>query len=83
MVHRYCSCGDGTCLGSHVCSHESYMSFDLGVLEGAMPDRHENDYQKHYPDGYRMEFVSSNEVKDHVALNEAFRLSNETKEKKG
>jgi len=48
-----------------------------------MPDRHENDYQKHYPDGYRMEFVSSNEVKDHVALNEAFRLSNETKEKKG
>ena len=74
---------DGTCLGSHVCSHEAYMPFDLGVLEGAMPDRHENDYQKHYPDGYRMEFVSSNEVKDHVALNEAFRLSNETKEKKG
>jgi hypothetical protein len=68
---------DGTCLGSHICSHEGYMPHDLGVLEGSRPDRHEHDYQKHYPNGYRMEFVSSDEVKEHAGLNEAFRLNQE------
>lgn len=44
---------DGTCLGGHVCSHESFMPGDLGVLEGSRNDRHEH-FRQHYPDGYRM-----------------------------
>lgn len=48
---------DGTWMGSHVCSHEGYMRHDLGILEGTRPDRHAG-FQKHYPDGYKMEFVS-------------------------
>ncbi len=58
---------DGTCLGGHVCSHEGYMPHDLGVLDGARPDRHET-FLKHYPDGYRMEFVGFDDVKDHPKL---------------
>lgn len=44
-------------MGGHMCSHEGYMPHDLGILEGSRPDRHEG-FRKHYPDGYRMVFVS-------------------------
>jgi len=47
---------DGTPLGSHLCSHEGYMESDLGILEGSRSDRHE-EFKKHYPDGYRMDFI--------------------------
>jgi hypothetical protein len=66
---------DGTVLGGHICSAEYFMPYDLGIYEGARPDRHENDYQKHYPDGYRMEFVPSEEIEGHVALHAAFELN--------
>ena len=65
---------DGTCLGSHLCSDEGYMPHDLGILEGTRPDRHKEQFQPHYPDGYRMEFVESSEIASHVKLNEAFEL---------
>ena len=67
---------DGTCLGGHCCSSESYMEHDLGILEGTRPDRHE-DFQKHYPEGYRMEFVGASAVKAHPGLTEAYRLNQE------
>jgi len=65
---------DGTPLGGHLCSDEWFMYGDLGILKGSRSDRHE-DFQKHYPDGYRMDFVPLTEVKTHAALNEAFRLN--------
>jgi len=65
---------DGNCLGGHICSDEGYMPNDLGILEGTRSDRHET-FQKHYPDGYRMEFVSSEEVKGHVGLQKAFDIN--------
>lgn len=65
---------DGTGLGGHICSHEGYMPGDLGILEGYRPDRHET-FKAHYPDGYRMDFVSYADVPDHAALAEAFRLN--------
>lgn len=67
---------DGTHLGSHCCSHEGYMPADLGVLEGTSPERHET-FMGHYPDGYRMEFVSFKDVKAHEGLTEAYRLNQE------
>lgn len=79
---------DGRCLGSHLCSHEGYMEHDLGILEGSRPDRHEV-FRAHYPEGYRMEFVSMKDVPGHVGLNEAYRLNQEaranehTKEEEG
>ena len=65
---------DGTVLGSHYCSHEGFAPHDLGVIEGARADRHE-DYKKHYPDGYEMEFVPSREIDGHKGLNKAFELN--------
>src|SRR5574338_572698 len=61
---------DGTPLGSHLCSDEWYMRHDLGIMEGSRPDRHEN-FKNHYPDGYRMDFVGSEESNTHQGLKNA------------
>jgi hypothetical protein len=66
---------DGTSLGGHCCSFEGYMPHDLGCIEGARPDRHE-EFQKHYPDGYRMEFVGHKNVEKHEKLMAAIGLAN-------
>ena len=58
---------DGESLGGHVCSHEGYMENDLGILEGSRLDRHET-FRKHYPNGYRMIFVSNKDAKTHKGL---------------
>lgn len=62
---------DGTGLGSHLCSAESYMPADLGILEGSQSDRHET-FRAHYPDGYRMEFVPYADVDGHAGIKAAF-----------
>lgn len=62
---------DGTSLGGHICSAEGYMPHDLGVLDGWRPDRHET-FRKHYPDGYRMDFVPASQVKKHEGLEAAY-----------
>lgn len=67
---------DGYYLGGHICSSEAYMPADLGILEGTRPDRHET-FKEHYPDGYRMEFVSFNDVRSHEKLNIAFKKNDE------
>ncbi len=64
----------GHVLGSHLCSHEGYMLADLGVLENTRPDRHEKDFRTHYPDGYRMTFVSRDQVLTHPGLLAAIEL---------
>ena len=71
---------DGVALGSHLCSAECYMLDDLGILEGTREDRHE-DFKKHYPDGYRMDFISKASVKDHEGLAEAYRKNQELSKK--
>jgi hypothetical protein len=62
-IASYAMAEDGTCLGSHICSHEAYIPHDLGVLEGTREDRHET-YQSHYPDGYRMECLLPASLRD-------------------
>lgn len=65
---------DGHCLGGHICSDEGYMPHDLGVLEGSRPDRHET-FREHYPEGYRMDFIRGEDVREHEGLNAAFALN--------
>lgn len=65
---------DGTSLGGHICTSEAYMPHDLGVLEGSRPDRHET-FQKHYPNGYRMEFVGYDELPNHEGIKAAVALA--------
>jgi len=63
---------DGTPLGGHACSSEAYMYADLGILEDTRPDRHEY-FKAHYPDGYRMAFVTYNEADNHAGLQAAIK----------
>lgn len=65
---------NGKGLGSHICSDEGYMLHDLGILEGSANERHET-FKKHYPNGYRMEFIPGAEVKNHVGLMAAYKLN--------
>ena len=67
---------DGTDLGGHGCSNEGYMLHDLGILEGARPDRHAT-FREHYPDGYRMAFVPYSEFEKATELHEALKRSDE------
>jgi hypothetical protein len=73
-MHAVLLAEDGTCLGGHICSTEGYMPNDLGILEGTRPDRHET-FRGHYPDGYRMEFIPTENIKEHEKLNKAFELN--------
>lgn len=63
---------DGECLGTHCCSAECFMWSDLGIIEGTAPRRHER-FRKHYPDGYRMVFVSFRDVPAHPQLSRVLR----------
>jgi|13_taG_2_1085334.scaffolds.fasta_scaffold04032_5 hypothetical protein len=81
VIYGYCEGGqlsnlvgkliaeDGKFLGQHICSSEGWMYGDLGITD---PDsgRHK-DFKEHYPEGYRMQFVSYNHVKHHVGLQDA------------
>ena len=68
---------DGAALGSHACSHESYMAYDLGIVGDYRNDDRHLDFKKHYPDGYRMEFVSLSEAASHEGLQLAFKKNQE------
>lgn len=68
---------DGTVLGGHCCSAEGYMEHDLGILEGTRPDRHNESYRPYYPDGYRMEFVASDDIDKHEGLQQAIAAAKE------
>jgi hypothetical protein len=73
---------DGYALGSHICSSEGFMYSDLGIIVGSRTDCHEG-FQKHYPEGYRMDFVPYDDCKNHAGLNAAldsYRRLNPVKE---
>lgn len=76
FLHAQLLAEDGTMLGSHCCSAECYMPFDLGVLDGSSPSRHET-FRKHYPDGYRMEFVGYADVGSHPGIQAAAKIARE------
>lgn len=65
---------DGYGLGSHACSDEAYFPWDMGVAEGARPDRHEA-YLKHYPQGYILEIVPTEDIKKHKGLQKALKAA--------
>lgn len=65
---------DGVVLGSHWCSNEYYVPYDLGVEEGSRFDRHIK-YAEHFPDGYEMEFIRAKDVNAHEGLTRAFELN--------
>lgn len=79
FMHGQLIAEDGTAIGSHLCSNEGYMLSDLGILKGTRSDRHKT-FEKHYPEGYRMDFISKNEAKEHEGLSKAIALNKEAGE---
>lgn len=70
---------EGIGLTMHLCSHEGFMPHDLG-MDGQSDWKHEH-YDKHYPDGWECEFVSSENFHTHEGLQAALkkaRCSHET-----
>lgn len=65
---------DGTYLGSHMSTNERFMLEDLGIIEGSRPDRHQ-DFQMHYPRGYRMTFVGYDAVPTNAKLMAALKFA--------
>jgi len=66
----------GLVLGTHCCSEDAYVPHDLGVDEGARPDRLET-YAKYFPNGYEMEFIPNDRVENHRGLQEAIKKNQE------
>ncbi|MEM9286780.1 MAG: hypothetical protein AAGA36_00430 [Pseudomonadota bacterium] len=64
---------NGAILGEHICSCEGWMLSDLGIRDGTASWRHET-FKEHYPDGYRMDFVSFDEAHQDMRLRNAFDL---------
>ncbi len=77
-MHACLIAEDGTPLGDWVCSSEAFMSNDLGIIEGSSSHWRET-FHRHYPDGYRTEFVGIEEVPNHEGLNTALQLMKEKK----
>lgn len=66
----------GQYMGGHICSNEHFMFGDLGIQKGTREDRH-NGFREKFPDGYKMEFVPSVNLKSHDGLNAALKLYDE------
>lgn len=55
---------------------ECYMRNDLGILKELVLTDMRMIHQKHYPDGYRMVFIPSENIKRSEGLQKAFELHN-------
>lgn len=71
-------CEDGTCLASHVSSHEFWFKHDMGLTS----DWKHEFYSAHCPNGY--ELIHVEDVLNHAELMAAYRLNQEqAKEQNG
>jgi len=55
---------DGTALASHFCSSVGFAKHDMGITS----DWKHDIYQKHYPDGYELEWVDNPNSHEGIAL---------------
>lgn len=62
---------DGHILASHYCSHKAYVAHDMGITSNWKHDA----YNEHYPDGWELEWIESEDAPNHIGLNEAMRLN--------
>lgn len=74
---------DGFVLGQHVCSHQFYMPADLCLVGGIPNRRHDEDYSRYYPNGYRCEVVLSDNIRGHQGLMLAVKVNTDTRDQLG
>ena len=64
---------DGTILGTHICSSEVFVAWDL---------KYRKTYDEYYPNGYSLEFVPVRDLTIHQGLNAALIACNERRNPK-
>jgi hypothetical protein len=57
---------DGTVLGKHLSSDEAWLATDLGLTDNS--SKHVDDMTKHYPEGFRCEYVKWDDVHTNAGL---------------
>jgi len=62
---------DGTGLTGHVCSEHGWIGHDMGFSS----DWKHDVYNKHYPDGWSLEYVEVDDIPGHERLQKAFELN--------
>lgn len=62
---------DGTGLTGHVCSSHGFIGHDMGFTSNWKRDH----YDKHYPDGWELEYVEVHDIDSHARLQRAFELN--------
>lgn len=67
---------DGTKFITYPMRYEANMPVTLGILNGSSPELHEK-FKRHYPEGYQMEFVPSEDIDSNKALQRAMALCDE------
>jgi len=67
---------DGHCLASHICSSESFVPHDLGATSTWKHDH----YREHFPDGFDVVYVPSDQVADHAGIAAAAKLNKQLEE---
>lgn len=71
MLHAIAMAEDGNVVGAHICSSESFMLKDLGITNDLSGKR--AGYEKHYPDGYVLQWIETSEAATHPGLMEAYK----------
>ena len=61
---------DGTGLTGHVCSGHAWFDHDMGFSSNWKHDV----YDKHYPEGWELEYVETTAIANHERLQKAFKL---------
>ncbi len=75
-VMGYALAEDGKCLASHLSSDEWYSRHDMGLTS----DWKHSLYEKHYPDGYLLEWIDEKDLDNHEGFREAFALNKKLEE---
>lgn len=70
---------DGAGLAGHICSAHEFIAHDMGFMGNWKHDV----YDKHYPDGWQLEYVEQEDIPGHAKLQEAFRLNRERQPAEG
>jgi len=60
---------DGTALAKHLSSSVVFSKHDMGITS----TWHHDEYKKHYPDGYELEWIDEKDLGSHAGYQEAVR----------
>lgn len=62
---------DGTGLGGHLSSSVEFAKHDIGLTS----DWHHDEFRKHYPNGYEVEWIDQKDLATHEGFQKALKLN--------